>query len=230
MSDKGYTLLYDDFIRSEKLDIFEKALLSVFLSYKDCDKIYPSHETLSKQTGMSIRQIIRTQLKLKKRGYIKVKKDPSCRSNLYSVTEKAMTHSHSTVTDRHRGCDSQSQVGVTDRRIIITNIKTTNIKEKKSIKEKKLNNNLPTWLDKEAWAGWVEHRNVDIKKKLTEKAIKLQLKMLGKYKDQHVQIIEYSIMNGYTGLIEPKSHKNFNNKKPSNFLEVKEVGKYDHLG
>lgn len=234
MSDKGFTPFKNDFMRSNKFDIFEKALLSVLLTYYNAEKIYPSHDTLADQTRMCRSKIIRTQKKLIKKGYIKVKKDPSCRSNLYSITEKGVSHVHSGVYHGNRGCVPEEHQAVYEGNTINKSIINKSIKEKKILKEKlpARNNGLPDWLDKKVWAGWVEHRNVDIKKKLTDKAVKLQLKMLEKHKDQHVQIIENSIMNGYTGLIEPKAGKNFNNnnnKKPSNYLKAEE-GKYDHLG
>ena len=54
---------------------------------------------------------------------------------------------------------------------------------------------------REAWSLWVEHRD-DKSKPLTEKAVGLQLKNLAAAgPSQAVEIIEYSVMNGYEGLI-----------------------------
>lgn len=59
------------------------------------------------------------------------------------------------------------------------------------------------WLDMGVWGDWVQHRK-DKGKKLTPQSIKLQLKMLEKNQEDHVEIIENSIRNGWTGLFELK--------------------------
>lgn len=81
-----------------------------------------------------------------------------------------------------------------------------------------------TWLNVEAWARWAVYRK-EIKKKLTDSTIKSQLKLLEQHKDDHVEMIDRSIQNGWTGLFPLR--KDY--KKP----EVKKVeakkGKYSHL-
>lgn len=58
----------------------------------------------------------------------------------------------------------------------------------------------------EAWQDWIEHRN-QIRKPLTDAAIKKQLKMLAEYsEDDAVKIINQSIQNGWQGLFEIKNH------------------------
>lgn len=84
--------------------------------------------------------------------------------------------------------------------------------------------NLPDWLDKEVWERWEQHRK-EIRKKLTPTTIKSQLRMLEKHKANHVEIIEKSIQNGWTGLFEITD----NRKKPANKLESKS-GKYANVG
>jgi len=63
------------------------------------------------------------------------------------------------------------------------------------------------WLDLEAWYGWVEYRKSK-GKKLTPQTIKLQMKFLEEHKEDHVKIIENSIMNGWAGLFEIKHGSN----------------------
>ena len=63
---------------------------------------------------------------------------------------------------------------------------------------------LPQWLNKEAWAEWVQFRK-EIRKPLKPTTIKLQLKMLEKHKENHVEILETSIQNGWQGLFPNKA-------------------------
>ncbi len=66
---------------------------------------------------------------------------------------------------------------------------------------------LPEWLDKEAWNEWVAFRK-EQRKKLTPMSIKKQIKFLEKHKADHAAIIEQSIKNGWTGLFELKRGRN----------------------
>ncbi|GIV35438.1 MAG: hypothetical protein KatS3mg031_2973 [Chitinophagales bacterium] len=59
-----------------------------------------------------------------------------------------------------------------------------------------------------AWSEWMEHRK-QIKKPLTDVAIKKQLQMLSqKSEDEAVAIINQSIQNGWQGLFELQKGKN----------------------
>jgi hypothetical protein len=89
--------------------------------------------------------------------------------------------------------------------------------------EETVEDNLPEWLDREAWGNWEKHRR-EIRKKLTPSTKKSQLKMLERNKANHVQIIENSIQNGWTGLFEIKG-----NAKQTNKLESS-PGKYANVG
>lgn len=56
----------------------------------------------------------------------------------------------------------------------------------------------------EAWQEWIQHRK-QIRKPLTEAAVRKQLKMLAEYsEEQAVDIINQSIKNGWQGLFEPR--------------------------
>jgi len=65
---------------------------------------------------------------------------------------------------------------------------------------------LPQWLNKEAWAEWVQFRK-EIRKKLVQTTISRQLKFLEQHKDNHVVILEQSIQNGWQGLFDVKVTK-----------------------
>lgn len=132
--DKGFTAYNNDFIRSDEFDIYEHSLLEVLLTYSHYEKIdFLSHEKLANQSRMSVRQVIRTQKKLKQKGYIKYKRSPSQRPNIYSLTSKAMTHRHTTMTDSHISSDSQAELGVTHRHTYKEDI----IKKEKEINKEK---------------------------------------------------------------------------------------------
>jgi len=94
-------------------------------------------------------------------------------------------------------------------------------REKKSETKKE---DLPEWLNKDAWRAWEQHRK-EIRKKLTPTTTKRQLAMLEKNKDNHVDIIEKSIANGWTGLFEITDRK----KTSTNKVESK-PGKYSKVG
>lgn len=87
-------------------------------------------------------------------------------------------------------------------------------------KAKKVQADLPEWLDLQAWGNWVQHRR-EIKKPLTSAAIKLQLNLLERNKFTHAEIIKQSIQNGWTGLFKLKNN-NYKAKEP-------EVGSLDWM-
>ena len=64
--------------------------------------------------------------------------------------------------------------------------------------------NIPDWVNKEIWEEWISHRR-EIKKKLTPTSLKRQLLFLERNKEDHAQILEQSIINGWTGLFLVKN-------------------------
>jgi len=80
--------------------------------------------------------------------------------------------------------------------------------EEKRIDKKKVNtlvlkDDLPEWLDREAWSSWIQYRS-ETRHKLTAQTVKLQLRFLEKDIKNHKAIIEQSIQNGWTGLFAYK--------------------------
>ncbi len=68
------------------------------------------------------------------------------------------------------------------------------------------------WLNQEAWSEWISYRK-EIKKKMTDRTVKLQQSLLKTYsKEEQKMIIDASIRNGWTGLFELKTAKS--NSKP----------------
>jgi len=78
---------------------------------------------------------------------------------------------------------------------------------------------LPQWLNKEAWAEWMQFRK-EIKKKLVKTTISRQLKFLEKHKENHVAILEQSIQNGWQGLFDIKVTKS---------SKIAEVGSIEYI-
>lgn len=73
-----------------------------------------------------------------------------------------------------------------------------------------------------AWAEWVGHR-ADIRKKLTRRAVRMQLRKLDEIGvARAVDAIEHSIASGYTGLFEPKNGAQYANRN------AKVSGTYRH--
>jgi len=71
------------------------------------------------------------------------------------------------------------------------------------------------WLNLKAWLYWCEYR-VEIKKPMTPKAMLLQIKILEKYKEDHVEMIKVAIISGWQGLWPLKKNKNFGNGYSNN--------------
>jgi hypothetical protein len=71
--------------------------------------------------------------------------------------------------------------------------------KKEKNKKEKVTVELPAWLDKKSWEEWVQFRK-EKKQKLTPSTIKKQLSFLEKNQEHHVEILERSIRNGWTGL------------------------------
>lgn len=70
-----------------------------------------------------------------------------------------------------------------------------------------LKSNGRPWINENSWNDFVQHR-IEIKKPLTELAVKKSLDLLSQFKSSHSEIIDNSIRNGWTGLFKPKGSFN----------------------
>ena len=61
----------------------------------------------------------------------------------------------------------------------------------------------PSWLDLPAWEAWVAYRR-ELRKPLKPSTVKLQIRFLSVHQADHVEIIQTSIRNGWTGLFPLK--------------------------
>lgn len=101
--------------------------------------------------------------------------------------------------------------------IIEENEENPQPKKSKKIIKKDENENfeLPDWINKEVWNDWVDFRRVEKKKPMSLRAIKMQIKDLEEYKNEHVKIIQHSIKNDYQGLFPEKFKKDADVKSKS---------------
>ena len=67
-----------------------------------------------------------------------------------------------------------------------------------------LSKNGNSWIDPQSWDDFVKFRD-EIKKPLTETAVKKSINFLSKFKSQHIEIIETSIRSRWTGLFQLKN-------------------------
>jgi phage replication O-like protein O len=105
---------------------------------------------------------------------------------------------------------------ITLNNITKKNITNTSVsKNSNPVKNKKEKQNqeaveIPSWLNKEIWNNFIEHRKA-LKKPMTPQAIKLAFKKLEEFKNQGYNpedVINQSILNGWQGLFEPKRRVN----------------------
>jgi len=86
-----------------------------------------------------------------------------------------------------------------------SNESVTSVTTKVTLDKNRIDNNInidtefPSWLNKEKWEEWTQHRK-EIKKKMTPMTIKKQLQFLSLHQKDHIKIINRSIMNGWQGL------------------------------
>jgi DNA-binding transcriptional ArsR family regulator len=145
-------------------------------------------EVLDKGTGLKRNNIYKALESLSERGIVLINKSGSI--NRYSLDlgyEKDLG-----TENTHTRYVKEPELGTQ------SNIQK---KEKESIQKKE--EILPEWLNKKSWKEWVDYRK-EIKKALKPSTEKKQLSFLEKNKSDHVQIINNSIQNGWTGLFELK--------------------------
>jgi hypothetical protein len=127
--------------------------------------------------------------------------------NFRKRQERALTASERQALYRERKREGSNEE-VTDALRDVTNSNDGVTLEKRRIeknREEKII--LPDWLNSEAWAEWEQHRR-EIKEKQTPLSVKKQINLLERFKEDHVEIINQSIQNGWKGLFELKGRSN----------------------
>jgi hypothetical protein len=179
--------------RDTRIKHSEFRIFMILISYNTFRKIFPSLETISKDTGIkSIPDISKKLQNLSKYGYIKIIRRKH-QSNIYEI----MSLSKETVLSE-------------------TIINAGEGKKKPEIIE------IPDNLDNDAfikvWNKWKAFRK-EIKKPLKPTTEKEQLKFLAN-EPEPIEIIENSLRNGYQGLFKLKTNFNYNgNKERRNKLQ-----------
>lgn len=89
---ESYIILPSKMVRSESLTIHEKVLFAVLMTYNGLEQIYPTYETLSKQSGIKRTKLSATIKSLEEKKYIKVVKRANVNSNIYQILSKGVVH------------------------------------------------------------------------------------------------------------------------------------------
>lgn len=157
----------------------------------------------SLKTGLSEQQIRTAMNKLKSTNEITIKT-----TNKYSIITIVRWDEYQAYQPANQPAINQqstTSIELKNKRII----KEKNTKKEKA-QEEDLFDDLPNWLDKDSWKGYLEMRTLK-KSPPTPHAINLAIKKLYEFKKQGYNpndILDQSTLNGWTGLFTPKNWKN----------------------
>lgn len=102
---RPFTIVYNDFLRSIFLDYYEKMVFIIIKSYADNDTLqaFPSAQTISKVSGISLAKTKRCLKSMEKKGIIKVEnrysENGKKQSNLYTLYDYAELWDENKVPD-----------------------------------------------------------------------------------------------------------------------------------
>ncbi len=163
----------------------------------DC---WPGVRTLARDIGMSIPAVMRAIVLLEGKELIRVTNGGNGKSNHYVTTECERSRNDSaneSSQEREQSVHTSANEPSTEA---LTKRSHNQTKEPDSKKQTKNQMPEPPEHLKEVWPEWVEARK-DIKKKLTPRMAKGQLKKLSKFSNEAaVAAVEASIANGWQGL------------------------------
>ncbi|MCK5015437.1 MAG: helix-turn-helix domain-containing protein [Candidatus Peribacteraceae bacterium] len=182
MKDTGYINIQGWMINKLKLKGNELILFGLIFGFSQDgeSKFRGSISYIEKALSVSRKTAISIATKLVEKNYILKEKNTT--GSLYSVNTTLVEKLH------------QGSVEST----LVTSVETTP-------NNNKPNNNItiPDCINKKVWESWVAYRK-EIKKTLKPTTMESQLSFLEKNKQDHVEIINKSIQNGWTGLFEIK--------------------------
>jgi predicted transcriptional regulator len=196
----GYTYigkLKNSFICDKSLTPYDVRVFLALKKWETWNKPI-SIEAMSKEIGMTRKSFSKSIKTLEDLKYIKIERNTNWDCNKYHILNKA--NGNEIPTDGDNIPVEGNEIPINEGNeipILIIPIGNTPIKEKKV--QKKESEDLPDWLNKEAWAEWVQYRK-EIRKTLKPTTTKKQISFLEKYQDDHVEIINRSITNGWTGM------------------------------
>jgi hypothetical protein len=197
---KGWTYigkLKNSFICDHRLSVWDIRVYLALKKWEHSSKPVPL-ETMAKEINITRKKFSSSARHLEELGFIKIIKSSNWDCYKYQIHKKAHV------------CGEPLDGSVTPNDVCETPLNDgrgrpqlkEEVNKKKEI-NKESDNNLPDWLDKEAWSEFLQHRQ-DIKKPLSDLARKNNLKVLERNKDYQSEIIGNTIRNRWTGLFEPK--------------------------
>ena len=196
--------MHNDILSRTDLTASAKLIYSVLADRQggngDC---WPGIRTLAKDAGMSKGAVERAVDALESAGLIQANRGNQGYSNRYTVTvpETGTLPASPTVPETETDCPQNGDSGVPKTDTVVSPkrvLKQT--KEPDQLNQTKNQMPEPPEHLREVWPEWIESRK-DIKKKLTPRMARGQLKKLSKYSDKAaVDAIEASIANGWQGL------------------------------
>ena len=179
---------------------------------------FPSMDKIARNSHVSKRQVIRILSQLQDKGEIKIKQrkrqDDLHDTNLYTLNEKYWHPNGGSdkLTPPHS--DKLSLGSDTDDTRVVSpmspkpSIEPSITKNPPLSPQVEIPSNLNTPEFNKVWLTWQAHRR-EIKKKLTPRSMKMQLKDLGKYPvGVAIQMVEQSIRGGYQGIFPVKQSQN----------------------
>ena len=187
-------------IKDKRLSPIERIILGVvyYITEKRGDKFFMSNKYVADMLGITAGTVNNSLLNLEKCGYIKriYNQDNTKRLEIQCLL-KLQLH-----TPNDAGGTPNDVGGTPNDAHNKIPINKINKSDWESLDEE-----TKKWLNKESWNDWVEHRR-EKKNTLTERSVKMQIKLLAEHKKDHVRIIERSITNGWIGLF-PEERKGY---------------------
>lgn len=196
-----------EIMHDKNLTANEKFILAEIYQLSSLEEgCFAHNKHFAELIGSTTRTVTRAIADLQEKGYIKVDVQPGTRNH---VREMSTLDKMSNPPRQNVQTPSTKCLETKDNKQINKQIN----KQESAI--------IPEWIDVTAWLQWDKYRK-EIKKKLTSSTIKKQIQFLEKNKDQHVDIIEQSIQNGWTGLFELDNKISHKQKiKLNSFMDMK---------
>lgn len=182
---------------------------------------FPSQSDLAKQTGQNVRSVRRHIEWLCERGFIEKKqrrrKNGSYTSDYFTIHRTNLPQDKLTVGQKVQ--QPEDTVSYPEPSL-------------NSSLRSELEPSIPAWLNLDAWQLYKDHRG----KKFTARAQKLALGKLERWRAKGhdpTEILEASVMNGWTGIFEPRGKKDGKGKLADEtaqlLAEIRTGGSYQDL-
>lgn len=166
---------------------------------------FPSMKLIAEKLGISTKSVERATKVLEECGFLLIdrskKEDGTQANNIYTLLSQDNWHiptdSDTIGTDRLPCTQPTDSDDVSRQTGVLHNYTHNNNTHLTILKD------LPPWLNQEKWLEWIKYRK-QVKKKMSPITIKKQINFLSQYKEDHMEIIEMSMSQGWTGLFPLK--------------------------